>query len=356
VLVHSFCRHVRPNALAKKPSRVYKLARCQAADFDKLSLGKRPRRLFSNLFCRYCERIDPLANRPMFWTTRLIALSFVAVLLTEPAGAESAAGPPEWNDGQSVYLRMAQQARSDDASTLEAEPHGEATASPAQPSEPTRQVDPAVTPAIHEAPAATPPADKTPQVAPDDRRRLAPPSGRIAVTPGAHAGHDHGTESSASQRLADFGLPAASMYRIATGLAIVIGAFLIFAWALRRSGRNAARGTLPADVVSVIGRVPLATRQFAELLRVGNKLVLVSLTPNGAQTLSEVTDPAEVDRLLGLCQQNNPHSTTKAFEQVFRQLSTDAAPSGFLGAEAMPTSFASPAGAYRTYQRDAARG
>jgi flagellar biogenesis protein FliO len=142
------------------------------------------------------------------------------------------------------------------------------------------------------------------------------------------------------------------MYKIITGLAIVVGAFLIFAWALRRGGRTAGRGNLPADVVSVIGRVPLAARQFAELLRVGNKLVLVSLTSNGAQPISEVTDPAEVDRLLGLCQQNNPHSTTKAFEQVFRQLSTETAPSGFLGADPMPTSFASPAGAYRTYQRD----
>jgi flagellar biogenesis protein FliO len=146
------------------------------------------------------------------------------------------------------------------------------------------------------------------------------------------------------------------MYKIITGLAIVVGAFLIFAWALRRGGRTAGRGNLPADVVSVIGRVPLAARQFAELLRVGNKLVLVSLTPNGAQPISEVTDPAEVDRLLGLCQQNNPHSTTKAFEQVFRQLSTEAAPSGFLGADPMPTSFASPAGAYRAYQRDHTRG
>jgi flagellar biogenesis protein FliO len=143
------------------------------------------------------------------------------------------------------------------------------------------------------------------------------------------------------------------MYKIITSLAIVIGAFLLFAWALRRGRRMAGRGNLPADVISVLGRVPLAARQFAELLRVGNKLVLVALTPDGAQPLTEVTDPTEVDRLLGLCQQNNPHSTTKAFEQVFRQLSTEAAPSGFLGGESLPGSFASPAGTYRAYRGDA---
>jgi flagellar biogenesis protein FliO len=109
---------------------------------------------------------------------------------------------------------------------------------------------------------------------------------------------------------------------------------------------------LPGDVVSVLGRVPLAARQFAELLRVGNKLVLVSITPTGAEPLTEVTDPVEVDRLLGLCQQNNPHSTTKAFEQVFQQLSNETAPHGFFGGESLPTSLSSPARAYRAYRGD----
>jgi flagellar biogenesis protein FliO len=147
------------------------------------------------------------------------------------------------------------------------------------------------------------------------------------------------------------------MYTAFSALAIVIGAFLLFTWALKRSGRAASRrGALPADVVSVLGRVPLAARQFAELLRVGNKLVLVSLTPNGAETLTEVTDPAEVDRILGLCQQNNPFSTTKAFEQVFQQMSSEPSAVGFLGNEALMPPVASPAGAYRANRGGAARG
>jgi flagellar biogenesis protein FliO len=271
--------------------------------------------------------------------------------------AEPVAGPPEWNDGQSIYLRMAQDANRD---TEMPEVERESTAKEAAvldpPPLPAPHVDYAVRPAVHEAPAS--PVKPTQPTTSNDRRRLAPPSTGNGSVRDAHEGHGHGHghESAASQRLANIKLPTGSMYKIITGLAIVGGAFLIFAWALRRSGRTAGRGTLPADVVSVIGRVPLAARQFAELLRVGNKLVLVSLTPSGAQTLSEITDPAEVDRLLGLCQQNNPHSTTKAFEQVFRQLSTETASSGFLGADPMPTSFASPAGAYRAYQRDHTRG
>lgn len=292
----------------------------------------------------------------MFRTTRIIAPLVLLALIAGPVCAEPTAGPPEWNDGQSVYLIMAQQAAAAKESTTAKFPTNEEPAVPvAAPTQSAAQVDRAVIPAVHESPAQTSPVAPTPSAASSDRRRLAPPSGRVAMPHDEHGGHRHGNESSATRRLADFGLPAASMYKIGTGLAIVIGAFLIFAWALRRGGRNAGRGNLPAEVVSVIGRVPLAARQFAELLRVGNKLVLVSLTPNGAQTLSEVTDPAEVDRLLGLCQQNNPHSTTKAFEQVFRQLSTETTPSGYLGAESLPTSFASPAGAYRA-QRGNFRG
>ena len=63
------------------------------------------------------------------------------------------------------------------------------------------------------------------------------------------------------------------------------------------SARRGSRGS---------GRAPLAGRQHVHLLRCGSKLLLVSVTPGGAETLTEVTDPAEVDRLAGLCRQAHP--------------------------------------------------
>jgi flagellar protein FliO/FliZ len=119
-----------------------------------------------------------------------------------------------------------------------------------------------------------------------------------------------------------------------SALGVVLAFFLICVWLLRRGTRKSSTA-LPRDVVSVLGRVPLAARNVAQLLRVGNKLVLVSLTPAGAETLTEVTDAAEVDRLVGLCQQSDPHSTTKAFEQVFRQLSLEPAEDGFVGRDSL---------------------
>jgi hypothetical protein len=54
------------------------------------------------------------------------------------------------------------------------------------------------------------------------------------------------------------------------------------------------------------------------LLRLGNKLVLIAVSPTGVDTLAEITDPVEVDRLTGYCYQGHPNSSTVAFHKVFK--------------------------------------
>jgi flagellar biogenesis protein FliO len=102
-------------------------------------------------------------------------------------------------------------------------------------------------------------------------------------------------------------------------LAVVIGLFLGLVWLLRRGSPKAAK-LLSGEVVEVLGRSPLAGRQHMHVIRFGNRLLLVAVSPDGAETLAEVSDPAEVDRLAGLCQQTQPNSATHAFRQVFGQL------------------------------------
>ena len=112
------------------------------------------------------------------------------------------------------------------------------------------------------------------------------------------------------------GLP--SLVTIAGSLALVVGLFLIVAFLVRRT-TPPANAALPDEVVEVLGRAPLANRQHVHLLRCGNKLLLVCVTPNGTETLTEITDAAEVDRLAALCRQNNNGSATANFRQVFQQ-------------------------------------
>lgn len=112
---------------------------------------------------------------------------------------------------------------------------------------------------------------------------------------------------------------AAPWVTVIGSLAVVLGLFFVFAWALRRT---APRGSvaLPSEVFEVLGRAPLAGRQEVHLVRCGAKLLLVSVTPAGAETLTEITEPAEVDRLAGLCQQVRPGSATATFREVLHQL------------------------------------
>ncbi len=142
-----------------------------------------------------------------------------------------------------------------------------------------------------------------------------------------------------------------------TALAVVLGLFLLVAGLVRR-GSKRSNGRLPEEVVSVLGRVPLAARQFAELIRVGNKLVLVSRTPGGAEPLVEITDPAEIDRIVGLCRQTSTKSSTAEFDQIFRQLADETAPVGFLGNESsrVDARTAAATDLFAAYRGGAARG
>lgn len=157
-------------------------------------------------------------------------------------------------------------------------------------------------------------------------RRLAPPSPRMGR-------YDPDASSS---RAAGF-LPQAfgrfkSLSSAGAALAVVVALFLICISLVRR-GSPKTSGMLPTEAFSVLGRSPLTAQSYAQLLRLGNKLVLVAVGADGAQTLAEVTDPLEVDRIAGLCAKAAPHGPSAEFQQVLAQLSREPA-KGFLGREA----------------------
>ena len=110
-----------------------------------------------------------------------------------------------------------------------------------------------------------------------------------------------------------------SMLTLAGSLGVVLGIFLLIAWLMRRAAPQGLT-RLPNEAFEVLGRAPLAGRQNVHLMRCGNKLLLVSITPAGTETLTEITDPQEVDRLAGLCRQAGPQSSTAAFRRIFEQL------------------------------------
>lgn len=157
------------------------------------------------------------------------------------------------------------------------------------------------------------------------------PAHRLAVSatgpaPAAPSAHDaplplappHRGKSPEPRSPASRASGLSSVLSVASALAVVLGLFLVGAWAMRRAAPRGAR-PLPSEVFEVLGRAPLAGRQQVHLLRCGKRLLLVSVAPEGAETLTEINDPDEVAHLAGLCRQAEPNSATAAFRQIFQQ-------------------------------------
>jgi flagellar biogenesis protein FliO len=124
--------------------------------------------------------------------------------------------------------------------------------------------------------------------------------------------------------------PTGAVGTVVGSLAIVLGLFLVLAWCSRRFA-PAGSAQLPKEALELLGRSSLSPRQQVQLVRLGNKLLLVALTPAGAETLTEITDAAEVERLTGLCRRGQPASASNSFAQALGELTREPAPSGFVG-------------------------
>ena len=96
-----------------------------------------------------------------------------------------------------------------------------------------------------------------------------------------------------------------SVLTLCGSLAVVLAGFFVIVWVLRRASPRGF-GMLPPEAFEILGRAPLANRQQAQLVRCGNKLLLVAVNTEGAQTLTEITDPAEVERLAAVCRPARP--------------------------------------------------
>ena len=86
----------------------------------------------------------------------------------------------------------------------------------------------------------------------------------------------------------------------AASLGIVLGLFLLVVWSVRR-GTPKGAGLVPRDAVEVLGRAPIGGKQNVHLVRCGNKIVLINVSATSVETLTEITDPAEVERLQEIC-------------------------------------------------------
>jgi flagellar protein FliO/FliZ len=261
---------------------------------------------------------------------------------TDPGPQPNLAPPPASDDRE--YLRLLNQPA--------ANPNpAPATMNPAA-TIPVAANPPAINPALNPVNVAARPepqpatqniqptiqATYTQPIAPSGPLAIPPPNGAGNVAPGNNAPANQPAANNVPRTINTNGAkpiplagpnaktPAASSSWSSFGtmlgsLAIVLGLFVVTIKLLRR-GLPGAKQRLARDVVEVLGQTPLAPRQTLQVIRFGNKILLVAMSPDGCDTLTEITDPLEVDRVAGMCQQTQANSSTKTFGEMFRQVTS----------------------------------
>jgi flagellar biogenesis protein FliO len=109
---------------------------------------------------------------------------------------------------------------------------------------------------------------------------------------------------------------------VGSTLLIVIAAFFILALFLRKVSPQSSRA-LPKEAFECLGRYYLTQKHQLQLLRMGNRIILVSVMPDGVSTLAEITDPDEAVSLLGLCRRLDTNSATEMFRKTVAGISEE---------------------------------
>jgi len=109
---------------------------------------------------------------------------------------------------------------------------------------------------------------------------------------------------------------------VGSTLLIVVAAFFILALFLRKVTPQSSRA-LPKDAFECLGRYYLTQKHQVQLLRLGSRIVLVSVMPDGVTTLAEITDPDEAVSLLGLCRRLDSNSATEMFRKTVASMSEE---------------------------------
>jgi|GEM_PF-2103097 len=79
-------------------------------------------------------------------------------------------------------------------------------------------------------------------------------------------------------------------------IALAFGAVLLLKVLAKRR-----QSTLPPDVFDILGEGSLGGQHTVRIVRFGPKTLLVSLSPSGCQTLSELTDPQATECIAAAC-------------------------------------------------------
>lgn len=83
---------------------------------------------------------------------------------------------------------------------------------------------------------------------------------------------------------------------------LAVAALFAGRWLKPLSG---ATRSLPIEALELLGRRTIEPKVSIHMVRCGAKILVIGVTPEGVQSLSEIVDPIEVDRLTEICHQQS---------------------------------------------------
>lgn len=108
-------------------------------------------------------------------------------------------------------------------------------------------------------------------------------------------------------------------------LCIVLGLFMGFLWLMKRNGAMQSNPE-HAPLVEVLGSYRIGPRNDVSVVRFGSKLLALSVSGNGTETLAELDDPQEVAYLTDLCGTTNSATVPWRLRQAIDNLADSHTP------------------------------
>jgi len=128
----------------------------------------------------------------------------------------------------------------------------------------------------------------------------------------------------------------ALIFRLVLALAAVIGAILLTVWVLRRLMTRRWPGRAGERPVRIIDRVQLAPKRSLDVVAVGDRIILLGVTENGINFLTELSAEEKTRFILDAVKQHGFRNTLdeaksrmqQAFSQARTNLSVDPVSAG----------------------------
>ncbi|MEO1999826.1 MAG: flagellar biosynthetic protein FliO [Planctomycetaceae bacterium] len=121
--------------------------------------------------------------------------------------------------------------------------------------------------------------------------------------------------------------PAGSLWTTFGALLILIAIILVAARLWKRHLPSVG-GLLGGEVIEMLGRKPIDQKRQLQLIRIGSRILVVGTWAEGMVTLTEITEPSEVDCIAGLCHDSGQGLPgTSPFANLFRRKTPETIPS-----------------------------